>query len=115
MKNTVEILISLGEFGGGEYLKLSFKVVDKETKDMLNTIVGKHYNLEVMKDKNCVCAIKMTPSDLQEVHLVKYNNVKLMNVNGLGIGYAHFLTENGEYLLLPWCYIVSMVPSENKD
>lgn len=40
-------LISLDKFGGGEYLKLSFKVVDKETKDMLNTIVGKHYNLEV--------------------------------------------------------------------
>lgn len=100
---------------GGEYLKLSFKVIDKETKDMLNTIIGKHYNLEVMKDKNCVCAIKMTPSDLQDAHLVKYNNVKLMNVNGLGIGYAHFLTENGEYLLLPWCYIVSMIPSKDSD
>lgn len=89
---------------------MSFKVVDKETNGMLNTIIGKHYNLEVMKNKNCVCAIKMTPNDLQEAHLVKYNNVKLMNVNGLGIGHAHFLTENGEYLLLPWCYIVSMVP-----
>lgn len=89
-------------------------MVDNETKDMLNTVIGKHYNLEVMKNRNCVCYIKMTPSDLQEAHLIKYENAKLMNINGLGIGQAHFLTNNGEYLLLPWCYIVSMVPSDNE-
>lgn len=95
--------------GGGEFLR------DKKVKDILSTVIGKCYNLEVMKNKNCACAIKMTPSDLQEAHLIKYNNVKLMNINGLGIGQAHFLTESGEYLLLPWCYIVSMVPSKEEN
>ncbi len=85
---------------------------DKETKDMLNTVIGKHYNLETVRNKNYMGVVKMTPNDLREAYLVKYNNAKLMNINGLGIGQAHFLTENGEYLLLPWCYIVSMVPSE---
>ena len=74
--NVIEILISFGG-DGGEYL------IDKETKDMINTVIGKHYNLEAMKNKNCVCVIKMTPSDLTEAHLIKYDHVKLMNMNGL--------------------------------
>ena len=38
-----------------------------------------------------------------------------MNINGWGVGQAHFLTEDDEYLLLPWCYIISMIPSRKEN
>lgn len=36
--------------------------------------------------------------------------LKLVNVNGMGIGQAHFIDDDGAYVLLPWCYIISMLP-----
>ena len=39
----------------------------------------------------------------------------LMNINGWGVGQAHFLTEDDEYLLIPWCYIISMIPSRKEN
>ena len=38
--------------------------------------------------------------------------LKLVNVNGMGIGQAHFIDGDGAYVLLPWCYIISMLPAK---
>ena len=55
----------------------------------------------------------MFPKDIKQSCVRKHKNVTLTNINGWGVGQAHFLTEDDEYLLLPWCYIISMVPSKN--
>lgn len=86
----------------------------KKIVDMMNTVVGKHYNLEIIGNNNYLSYVTMSHYDLKEVHLKKYNKAKLMNINGLGIGQVHFLTEDGEYLLIPWCYVVSMIPSKEE-
>ena len=53
----------------------------------------------------------MTLYDLKQSTLKRYSHVKLININGLSTGQVHFVTDNRHYLLLPWCYIVSMIPS----
>jgi hypothetical protein len=51
--------------------------------------------------------------DLKQSRLIKYKNAKLINVNGLATGQLHFITEDGHYLLLPWCYVISMIPAKS--
>ena len=57
----------------------------------------------------------MHKGHLSSAKLDRYFNVKLININGLGVGQVHFITEDGHYLLLPWCYIVSMIPSKETE
>lgn len=80
-------------------------------KDMMDGMMEKFYDLEVLKNKTYLNCIGMGKHDLKDASLHRYFHVKLVNVNGMGIGQVHFLTDNGEYLLLPWCYIISMIPS----
>lgn len=40
-----------------------------------------------------------------------FKNVELLNYNGLGIGTAYFKGEDGTFIILPWCAIVSMIPT----
>ncbi len=87
----------------------------KKSIEMQNSFVGKYYDLEVMKSKSYLNFVTMSPHDLKDVHLVKYDNAQLININGLGTGQVHFVTKNGEYLLLPWCYVVSMIPSKEGE
>ena len=44
-----------------------------------------------------------------------YKHVKLVHVEGLREGQAYFITDDGSYLMLPWCYIISMAPSLIKE
>lgn len=88
--------------------------MNKDEKDWLDEIIGKCYDLETIVGNNNLNYISMSPHDLKNCRLKKYCAVQLVNINGLGIGQAHFVTEDGHYLLLPWCYIVSMIPS-NKN
>lgn len=57
----------------------------------------------------------MSPKDIKQSCVRKHKNVTLMNINGWGVGQAHFLTADDEYLLLPWCYIISMIPSRKEN
>lgn len=85
----------------------------KEFVDIMDKIVGQYYDLEVIVDNHILKNISMHPNDLKQTHLKKYKHVKLLDINGFGVGQAHFITNNGKYLLLPWCYIVSIIPSES--
>lgn len=86
---------------------------NEEAIDILKTVICKHYDLEVIESNRYLNIVqKVNPYELQGITLKTYKNVELMNINGLGTGQVHFLTEKGEYLLLPWCYIISMVPSK---
>lgn len=88
---------------------------NKEIVNIIDGAIGKRYDLEVMKNNKALSFIGFTKHDLADAHLQRYFNVTLVNINGLGTGQAHFITENGSYLLLPWCYIISMVPSAIKS
>lgn len=85
---------------------------DKQVyKDMMDGMVERFYDLEVLKNKSQLNYVGMGKHDLKEASLHWYCHVKLVNVNGMGTGQVHFITDEGEYLLLPWCYIISMIPS----
>ena len=89
------------------------KEKDKFIK-MMDNILDKHYTIQV-----AVCANAM--GDMMSYHFLNqglyktYKNVKLVNINGMGTGQVHFVTEDGHYLLLPWCYIIAMFPEKEND
>ena len=87
---------------------------DREISNMIDNAIGQYYDLEVIKNKGHLSVVDMDKRNLSSANLDRYFNVKLININGLGVGLVHFIAEDGHYLLLPWCYIVSMIPSKEK-
>lgn len=83
-------------------------------KNWLDEVIGQCYDLETIVGNNNLNYISMSSHDLKQCRLKKYQSVRLVNISGLGVGQAHFVTEDGHYLLLPWCYIISMIPSQEK-
>ncbi len=77
-------------------------------------LLNKYYTIQV-----AICA--NTSGDMMSSHFLRqglyktYKNVKLVNINGMGVGQVHFITEDGSYLLLPWCYIIAMFPEKEND
>ena len=85
---------------------------NNKTKDILEGMQNKYYDLEVFANKY---QLGFDPHNIKDAKIEKYNHVLLVNVNGLGIGQAHFITDNGSYLLLPWAYILTMKESVFSD
>ena len=90
----------------------------KPTKDefitTIDSILNKHYTIQV-----AICANStgdmMSYCFLNQGLYKTYKHVKLVNINGMGTGQVHFITEDGHYLLLPWCYIIAMFPETEDD
>lgn len=80
-------------------------------EDMTNGMLNKYYDLQVFRNTN---EISLCPHVLISYPAKMYNHVKLVHVEGLKDGQAYFITDNGSYLMLPWCYIISMIPSVNQ-
>ena len=87
---------------------------DREISNMIDNAIGQYYDLEVIKNRGHLSVIDMGKRNLSSAKLDRYFNVKLTNINGLGVGQVHFITEDGHYLLIPWCYVISMTPSKEK-
>lgn len=83
----------------------------KKIADKTNKAIGQYYDLEVIVNSNDLYNLNMTPYALKQSALNRHRHVELININGLGNGQVHFITDDGHYLLLPWCYIVSMIPN----
>lgn len=81
---------------------------------MASQFIGKTYDLLVFP--NSISSTRLlngcpyNPNVYQDIKFIKYNNVECVNINGLGMGQVHFITEDGSYLLLPWGMIFQMVP-----
>ena len=88
---------------------------DREISNMIDNAIGQYYDLEVIKNRGHLSIVDMGKRNLSSAKLDRYFNVKLININSLGVGQIHFITEDGHYLLLPWCYIVSMIPSKETE
>ena len=77
-----------------------------------NNMCGKNYDICILKKYDYYnCKTVLTPRGIDEIPTKIYKNVELLNINGLGTGQVHFLTEKGEYILVPWSMIVWMLPS----
>lgn len=88
---------------------------NNEIIEMINIIdnaIGKYYDIETIINNIRLNDISMNIRDLKQIRLKKYKHIKLININGLGDGQVHFVTDDGHYLMLPWCYIISIIPSE---
>lgn len=87
--------------------------VIKKPIDEIEGTIGKYYDIETITGNQYLDYISMSQHDLKMVKLKKYKAVKLVNINGLGVGQVHFVTKDGHYLMIPWCYIISMIPNNN--
>lgn len=82
-----------------------------EFVEMMDGMLNKYYTIQV-----AICANAV--GDMMSYHYLNqglyktYKHVKLVNINGMGTGQVHFVTEDGSYLLLPWCYIIAMFPEK---
>lgn len=57
----------------------------KEFDGMYDSIVGKHYTIQVVTASSNVCEDMMSPHFLKNRLYKTYKNVKLVNINGMGI------------------------------
>lgn len=80
-------------------------------EDMTNGMLNKYYNLQVFRNAD---EISLCSHVLVSYPSKKYNHVKLVHIEALKDGQAYFITDDGSYLMLPWCYIISMIPSINQ-
>lgn len=87
-------------------------MIINEVIEIIERAIGQYYDIETIIDNNHLNYISMNIRDLRQVRLKKYKHIKLININGLGDGQVHFVTDDGHYLMLPWCYIVSIRPNE---
>lgn len=71
--------------------------------------IGKTYNLEIAYSINDVNGMTMTPRSLWMTYRKRIQNAKLIDVNGYFLGQAYF-TVDEKLLIVPWCYIISMIP-----
>lgn len=78
----------------------------------IDSIKHKYYDLEVVTVNENLKYISYNKNNMERTRYKKYHHVELVNVNGVGTGQVHFITDEGSYLMLPWCYIISMVPCE---
>ena len=78
----------------------------------IDSIKHKYYDLETVTVNENLKYISYNKNSMERTRYKKYHHVELVNVNGVGNGQIHFITNNGSYLMLPWCYIISMVPCE---
>lgn len=91
-----------------ENRKLNREYYENMTSGMLN----KYYDLHVFRNTN---DISLSHHVLCSYPVKIYKHVKLVHVEGLREGQAYFITDDGSYLMLPWCYIISMAPSLIKE
>lgn len=93
--------------------KISKTESKEEFIQMIDGMMNNYYTIQVS-----VCA--NSTGDMMSYHFLNqglyktYKHVKLVNVNGMGTGQVHFVTDDGSYLLLPWCYIIAMFPEEKE-
>ena len=82
--------------------------------DIMKNMINKFYNIECIVSAKNLKYVNMLPLYLHRCKIKKIHHVKLIQINGMYAGQLHFVNDTGEYLMLPWCYIVSMVPCDDK-
>ena len=88
--------------------------MNKYKQTVIEKIIQEKYNICILTEysyENCRNAL--IPSRIDDISTKIYRNVELININGLGTGQVHFISEKGEYILVPWSMVVWMLPAKN--
>ena len=72
----------------------------KKWNEIIGRMIGRNYNF--------------INSTREIMFYRKYKNVKLINIMG-SFEQFHFQTEDGELLILPGRYVISILPVKNKE
>lgn len=107
MSNTFDMAITSDADEIKEKSRENRKLQREYFENMTNGMLNKYYDLQVFKHPY---EIDLSLHNLRSESVKMHKHVKLVNVNGMGTGQVHFITDDGSYLLLPWCYVISMVP-----
>ena len=87
----------------------------KKWNEMICHMIDKNYNVECT---GCRYDIEFNSNFINSTKDImfykRYKNVKLINIMGL-FEQFHFQTEDGELLILPGRYIISILPVKNKE
>lgn len=87
----------------------------EEWCNTINKMIGNNYNIEcIMRRDDFMCNRSFINSPRDIVSYAKYKNVKLINIMG-SFERFDFQTEDGELLIIPGRYIISIFPSKNKN
>lgn len=92
---------------------LEESIEEKKTlSEKVTLTTGKTYDIEVIcGNYDLELTSLSTMKDIIRAPIKRYENVTLIKITNQ----AHFITEDEQYLLLPWCYIVSMIPSRERE
>lgn len=95
------------------------KIENKQYESMTNKMVGGKYNIECITSRGDLYlteSLSLKKYDIKNMtSYKKYNNLKLENINGLSCGQLYFTTEDGELILVPVSYIISIFPVNDKE
>lgn len=84
---------------------------EKEMSNIIDRAIGQYYDVEAISNVTELSYLSMSSYSLRQTCPRWYKHVKLIHTNYFGDTQVHFVTEDGHYLLLPWRYIISMIPS----
>lgn len=83
----------------------------REYTQMCNNMMHKYYDVQITMRPE---VNQFSIHNLQYLPKKTYKHLKLVNINGMGAGQVHFIADDGSYILVPWCYIISMLPAKEK-
>lgn len=90
--------------------------MNKYEQITIEKFICKKYNICILTKYSYEnCKDILYPKKIDNIPTKIYKNVELLNINGLGTGQVHFLSEKGEYILVPWSMIVWMLPAEDSS
>ena len=87
----------------------------KKWNEIIGRMIGRNYNVECTGCRDDIIFNHNFINSTREIMFYrKYKNVKLINIMG-SFEQFHFQTEDGELLILPGRYIISILPVKNKE
>ena len=87
----------------------------KKLNETICQMIDRNYNVECTGCRdNIIFSSNFINSTKDIMFYKRYKNVKLIHIMGL-FEQFHFQTEDGELLILPGRYIISILPVKNKE
>ena len=87
----------------------------KKLNETICQMIDRNYNVECTGCRDDIIFSSNFINSTKDIMFYKrYKNVKLIHIMGL-FEQFHFQTEDGELLILPGRYIISILPVKNKE
>lgn len=90
-------------------------MVIKKWNEMICQMIGRNYNVECTGCRDDIIFSSNFINSTKDIMFYKrYKNVRLIHIMG-SFEQFYFQTEDGELLILPGRYIISILPVKNKE